>query len=91
MSDHIAYDIGAPSIEVRIFREGRVIARELCESEEQAELLVERYADERGMTFEVEDLSLERRPGEILASPSIGFDEGYEADGLAAPEQEGER
>ncbi len=68
---------------MRIFRENRIVARELCESEEQAKPLVERYADERGMTFEIEDLGRERRPGEILASPSIGFDEDYEADGLA--------
>ena len=91
MSDDTTYDTGAPSIEVRVFRDDRIIARELCESEEEANLVVERYADERGMSFEIEDLGRERGPGEILGSPSIGFDEAYEADELLAPEREGER
>lgn len=91
MSDYTIYDTGAPSIEVRVYRDGEVIARELCESEDEANAIVERYADERGVSFEVEDLSSERWPGEILASPSVGFDEGYDAEGPVVPEQEGER
>ena len=91
MSEFTLYDAGAPSIEVRVYRDGDVIARELCESEDEANLIVDRYGDEPGVSFEVEDLTSDRWPGEILGSPSVGFEDELEAVEPMIPEQGGER
>jgi hypothetical protein len=91
MSDYTTYDTSSPSLEVRVYRNGEVIARELCESEDEATLAVERYADEHEVSFEVEDLSNDRWPGEILGSRSVGFDDGYGSEEPSILEQEGGR
>lgn len=55
-----------PMIEVRVFRNGELIHRELCESEEQASDLIEAWGELSGTTFEVDDLSVHHGGGEIL-------------------------
>jgi hypothetical protein len=46
-----------PTLEVRVFRNGDVAHRELCESEEQAAIVIEAWAEVDGTTCEVRGLS----------------------------------
>ena len=55
-----------PTIEVRVFRHGELVHRELCESEEQASLVVDEWSELDGIECEVDDLSVRHRPGDIL-------------------------
>lgn len=55
-----------PTVEVRVFRHGKLVHRELCESQEQAALVVEAWADLDGVECEVDDLSVRHRPGDVL-------------------------
>ncbi len=56
----------APTLEVRVYRDGALIHRELCESEEDAAAAVERWEEEPGVECEVEDLSASRRDVEVF-------------------------
>jgi hypothetical protein len=56
----------APTIEVRVFRHGTLVHQELVESEEQAALVVDEWAELDGVQCEVDDLSIRHHPGEIL-------------------------
>lgn len=56
----------APTIEVRVFRHGELVDQERCESEEQASLVVDEWAELDGVECEVDDLSVHHQPGEIL-------------------------
>lgn len=47
----------APTLEVLVFRNGDVVHRELCESEEQAAIVIEAWAELDGTTCEVRGLS----------------------------------
>lgn len=57
----------SPTIEVRVFRHGELVSRHLCESEEQAQLVVDEWAELDGVRCEVDDLSVQHRPDDILA------------------------
>ncbi len=65
------YDIGAPTIEVRIFRDDQLLVRELCESEEEAAALVEQWSDTDNVYVLVDDLSAHHGPGDILAPDEL--------------------
>lgn len=54
------------SIEVRVYRHGDLIRRELCESDEQASLVVDEWAELEGVTCEVDDLSVRHGTDQIL-------------------------
>ncbi len=56
----------SPTIEVVVFEHGVEVHRELCESNEDAELVVERWSERDGVMCQVDDLSVHHRPGEIL-------------------------
>ena len=83
-------DSTTPTLEVRILRDGIVIQRELCETEEEANAVVEAWADTEGILVEVEDLArsggsagvLDPRPWEVDAEDLV-----YE-DTLNADEEE---
>jgi len=68
-----------PTVEVRVFRHGTLVHRELVESEEQAALVVDEWSELDGVRCEVDDLSIRHHPGEIL-EPELPIvpDEGYE-------------
>ncbi len=69
---------GAPTIEVRVYRGGELISRELCESEDEASLIVDTWTELEGVRCEVDDLSAGNHPDEILESPlATGLEEGY--------------
>ena len=56
----------APTVEVRVWRHGELVHTELCESEEQASLILEDWQEMDGVRCEVDDLSVRHRPGDIL-------------------------
>jgi len=55
------------TVEVRVYRNGELLHSEVCESEEQAASIVDRWAEYPETTFEVDDLSIRHRPDEVLA------------------------
>jgi flavodoxin len=78
MSEFVEERDEAPTIEVRVFRHGELVHRELCESEEQASLVIDEWAELDGVECEVDDLSVRHRPGEIMEpEPAEVRDEGY--------------
>ena len=69
----------APTVEVRVFRHGTLVHRELVESEEQAAIVVDEWAELDGVQCEVDDLSIRHHPGEILEPELLSLpDEDHE-------------
>jgi hypothetical protein len=56
----------APTVEVRVYRDGTMIHRELCESTEAAADVVELWSEAEGVECVVDDLSVEHAAGQIL-------------------------
>ena len=56
----------APTVEVTVYRDGKVIHRELCESESDAAAVVDRWQETDGTEFQVDDLAVHHRPTDIL-------------------------
>jgi hypothetical protein len=60
-------ELGAsPSIEVTVYRDGEVISRELCESEEEVTAVIEAWSEQTGVECQVDDLSVHHRAGDVL-------------------------
>jgi hypothetical protein len=67
-----------PVVEVRVFRHGALVHRELCESEDRAALVVDEWSELDGVRCEVDDLSIRHEPGQVLEpEPSELPEEGY--------------
>ena len=72
-------DSTTPRLEVRILRDGVIVQRELCETAEEADVVVEAWSDTEGVVVEVEDLTrsgraagvLDPRPGEVDAEDLV--------------------
>jgi hypothetical protein len=79
MSTGTLYDAGAPTLEVRIYDHDVLLARELCETEEDAAAVVERWSELANLFVVADDLSTKHQPDDILApdEPLIGSDEDY--------------
>lgn len=56
----------APTVEVKVYRHGRLIHRELCESEADAASVLERWNEVDGAEFQVDDLAVHHVPSDIL-------------------------
>lgn len=56
-----------PRIEVRVYRHGELVQRELCDSEEEAARVVDGWSEHPGVTCEVDDLTLRHGPEDVLA------------------------
>ena len=56
-----------PTVVVRVYRDGRLLLEEPCESEDEASLVVEEWSERDGVTCEVDDLSVQHRTEDILA------------------------
>jgi hypothetical protein len=73
------------TVEVVVFQHGAEIHRELCESAEEAALIVDRWSEQPGVECQVDDLSVHHRPEDILepTPDELGDDEydEYEVDG----------
>jgi hypothetical protein len=78
MSDIRPEDVGATSsIQVVVYRDGKVIDRQRCESPEEAAAAVEAWEQNDGIECVVRDLSGGAVPGD-LSEPEVGegdFDE----------------
>ena len=87
MPERTFYDTGAPTIEVRIYRDGQLLVRKLCESEEEAATVVEQWSDVQNVYVLVDDLSVHHNPGDILAPDElpISDDEDLPIDSAAIP------
>lgn len=68
-----SYDTGAPTIEVRIYRNDQLMVRELCESEEEVAAVVEQWSDIENIYALVDDLSTRHGPGDILAPDELSM------------------
>lgn len=67
-----------PTIEVRVYQHGALVHQELCESEEQAAVVVDGWSELEGVGCEVDDLTIHHRPGDILEpQPAELLDEDY--------------
>ena len=76
-----------PSIEVRVFRHGELIERHLCESDEEAAVLVEQWSEVEDVNCFVDDLSFHHRVGDVLEpEPAEPADEDYPHEPAAEPE-----
>ena len=68
----------SPTIEVRVFRHGDLIDRVLCETEEEAVVVVERWSDLDDVSCLVDDLSYQHTPGDVLEpEPSEALEDDY--------------
>lgn len=85
LDDTGLYDPGTPTIEVRVFREDRLLAVELCEDEQEVAEIVARWS-EHDVTFLVDDLGTHHSPEDIL-SPELPADGG---DALSEPRSAGD-
>lgn len=87
MSAEMSYDAGAPTIEVRVYRGDDLVVRELCESEEEAALVVEQWSDVEDVDVLVDDLSAHHGPEDILAADDLAVsdDEGYPVESARLP------
>jgi hypothetical protein len=69
------------TVEVVVFEHGAEIHRELCESAEEAALVVDRWSERPGVECQVDDLSVHHQPTDILEpSPDEFVDDEYEVD-----------
>jgi hypothetical protein len=69
----------SPTIEVVAFRHGREIGRELCDTPEEAALVVEQWSEQHGVTCQVDDLAVHHTPTEVRdPSPDDAVDDGRE-------------
>lgn len=60
-------ELGAsPTVEVRVYRWGRLVHRQLCETVDDAGAVVEFWSELEGVECEVDDLSASHGPGDIL-------------------------
>ena len=55
---------------MRIYDHDRLLARELCESEEDAAAVVERWSDVANLFVVADDLSTKHEPDDIRGAPS---------------------
>ncbi len=79
----------SPTVEVVVFRDGREVARELCDTAEDAALVVERWSEDPGVVCQVDDLSERHRPEDIrdpVASTNRSTTTTWPATSEATPE-----
>jgi hypothetical protein len=67
--------VETPTLEVRAYRDGVLMRRELCESEEDAAAFVDAWEQEPGIRCEVDDLSLRSHDTESFEVEPTDADE----------------
>lgn len=66
----------SPTIEVIAFHDGREIGRELCDTPEEADLAVEQWTEQLGVTCQVDDLAIHHTPADVRdPSPDAATDD----------------
>lgn len=61
----------APTVEVRVFHHEELVHTELCESEEQAALLVEQWLEFDDVRCEVDDLTVKDQLADVPEPESV--------------------
>ncbi len=56
----------SPRIEVRVYRHGELVQRELCDTEEEATRVVDAWSEIDDVTCEVDGIATQHHPGEVL-------------------------
>ena len=70
------------TVEVVVFQHGREVARQACESTEEASLIVEWWNEQDGTECRVDDLSIHHGPDDILEASFVEVDDSdYSPDG----------
>lgn len=87
MSAAMPYDTGAPTIEVRVYLNDRLLAHELCESEEEAAGVVDQWSEVDHVYVVIDDLSSHPGPDDILATDESvsSSDEDYSIASASVP------
>lgn len=71
MTEPLPQELGeSRTVEVRVYRHGVLTHRQLCESVEEADAVVDAWSELQGVEFEFDDLSVKHNPEEIL-EPSL--------------------
>ena len=60
------YRTESPSIEVRIYRDDRLVVREICQSREDAAAIAEQASDRDHVYLLVEGACSDRGPGDVI-------------------------
>lgn len=66
MSDTESAVWDTPTIEVRVYRDGNLVQRELCESDVEAAAVVDAWSEVEGIVCQVDDVSSESVPAGVL-------------------------
>jgi hypothetical protein len=84
------YGTETPNVEVRVYRHGRLVAKELCEDGDRVADVLDAWAEVDGVECEVDDLSARHHAGDILEpeSDEIDVEAGYPHE---TPRREAER
>lgn len=56
-----------PCTEVRVYRHGELVERELCESDAEVEQVLAAWSELEDVTCQVDDLSYHHQPDDVLA------------------------
>ena len=61
------YDIEVPTLQLNIYKQGRLVARIPCESVDEAAVIVAQWEDGDGIEYTLEDLSATHGAADVLA------------------------
>ncbi len=70
MSD---YDVGSPTVRVKVYEHGGLVATIRCESAEEAADIAADWEEQSGYTCEVDDLAAVHQPGDVRAPEPEDF------------------
>lgn len=78
MSDVTSDEFGnSPTVEVIVFRDGAEVDRVLCESADEAALVVDQWNEHEGVVCQIDDVSVHHGPDDILEpTPDEFVDDG---------------
>jgi hypothetical protein len=73
VADFVHDQQASPTIEVRVYRHGVLVAETLCESEDEAAAVVDEWSEVDGVACEVDDLTFRHRPDDVF-EPQLAVD-----------------
>ena len=70
------FDVGTPTLQVNVYKDGQLITQVACESAEEAAGVVEQWEAQEGVECVIEDLAVHHGPDDVLApEPEDAYDE----------------